>query len=208
MWISTRNSRTGQKLSKWLQRQELKLTTRSTERKSQQCVKWPETLGEHVSVVDANAWVIMHCRSFVFVVSLFVVSYCRCLLTVFLDSCTYTVAQVCALFTPSSSSCFMRTLSDLFDFSIHLISYLFISLIFLLFLLPYTFYFLDVVDNKPALFRWGAGPPGQKELSHRLWAQRPLHHGGLCRVHPGLLDRATVPWRLRLRWHHHRSDAP
>ena len=36
--------------------------------------KWPETLGEHVSVVDANAWVFMHWRSFVFVVSLFVVS--------------------------------------------------------------------------------------------------------------------------------------
>ena len=42
--------------------------------------------------------------------------------------------------------------------------HLFISLIFLLFLLPYTFCFLDVVDNKPAHFRWGAGPPGQKEL--------------------------------------------
>ena len=47
----------------------------------------------------------------------------------------------------------MRVLSDLFDLSIHFISYLFISLIFLLFLLPYTFYFLDVVDNKPAHFR-------------------------------------------------------
>ena len=40
----------------------------------------------------------------------------------------------------------MRVLSDLFDFSIHFISYLFISLIFLLFLLPYTFYFLDVYE--------------------------------------------------------------
>ena len=47
----------------------------------------------------------------------------------------------------------MRTLSDLFDLSFRFISYLFISLIFLLFLLPYTFYFLDVVDNKPAHFR-------------------------------------------------------
>ena len=52
------------------------------------------------------------------------------------------------------------------------------------------------------------GPLAKKELLHRLWAQRPLHHGGLCRVHPGVLKRATVPWRLRLRWHHHRSDAP
>ena len=47
----------------------------------------------------------------------------------------------------------MRMVSDLFDFSIHFISYLFISLIFLLFLLPYTLYFLDVVDHKPAHFR-------------------------------------------------------
>ena len=52
----------------------------------------------------------------------------------------------------------MRTVSDLFDLSIHFISYLFISLIFFLFLLPYTllpytFYFRDVVDNMPAHFR-------------------------------------------------------
>ena len=47
----------------------------------------------------------------------------------------------------------MRTVSDLFDLSIHFISYLFISLIFLLFLLPYTLYFLNGVDNKPAHYR-------------------------------------------------------
>ena len=47
----------------------------------------------------------------------------------------------------------MRVWSDLFDLSIHFISYLFISLIFLHFLLPYTFYFLNLVDNKPAHFR-------------------------------------------------------
>ena len=47
----------------------------------------------------------------------------------------------------------MRTLSDLFDLSIHLISYLFISLIFLLLLLLYTFYFLGVVDYNHAHFR-------------------------------------------------------
>ena len=43
--------------------------------------------------------------------------------------------------------------SDLFDFSFHFISYFFTCLIFLLFLLPYTFHFLDVVDNKPAHYR-------------------------------------------------------
>ena len=47
----------------------------------------------------------------------------------------------------------MRKVSDVFDFSIHFIPYLFISLIFLLFLLPYTFYFLNVVDKYPAYFR-------------------------------------------------------
>ena len=72
----------------------------------------------------------------------------------------------------------------------------------------FTFYFLDVVDYNHAHCRWGPGSPGQKELLHRLWAQRPLHHGGLCRVHPGVFKRATVQRRLRPRWHHHRSDAP
>ena len=51
----------------------------------------------------------------------------------------------------------MRTVSvasDLFDFSIHFISFLIISLIItLLFLLPYTFNFRNVVDKYPAHFR-------------------------------------------------------
>ena len=68
----------------------------------------------------------------------------------FLAKCAHTVAQVCALFTSLSSSCFMRTLSDLFDLSIHFVSGLFVSLIFLLFFLPYTFYIFDFVENKPA----------------------------------------------------------
>ena len=28
---------------------------------------------------------------------------------------------------------------------------------------------------------------------HRFWAQRQFHHRGLCRVHSGFRDRATVP---------------
>ena len=50
----------------------------------------------------------------------------------------------------------MRTVSvasDLFDFSIHFIPFLIITLITLLFLLPYTFNFHDVVDKYPAYFR-------------------------------------------------------
>ena len=50
--------------------------------------------------------------------------------------------------------------------------------------------------------------PGQKELLHRLRAQRPFHHGGLCRVHPGVRDRASVPRGLGLRRRRCRSDAP
>ena len=42
----------------------------------------------------------------------------------------------------------LSVLFDLLDFS-----YLFISPIFLLFLLPFAFCFLDVVDYKPAHFR-------------------------------------------------------
>ena len=123
--------------------------------------------------------------------------------------CPAQVGSSLSLRSPHSHpQVFMRTLSDLFDFSIHFISFLFISLISLLSLLPYTFYFLNVVDNKPAHFRWGAWHPGREELLHRLWAQRPLHYRGVCRVHPGVLRRAAVPWRLRLRGHHHRWDAP
>ena len=50
----------------------------------------------------------------------------------------------------------MRTVSvasDLFDFSIYFISFLIISIITLLFLLPDTFNFLNVVDEHPAYFR-------------------------------------------------------
>ena len=50
----------------------------------------------------------------------------------------------------------MRTVcvaSDLFNFSIHFISFLIISLITLLFLLRDTFHFLFVVDKYPAYFR-------------------------------------------------------
>ena len=62
----------------------------------------------------------------------------------------------------------MRTVSDLFDLSIHFISFLFISLVFFLFLLPYTllpytFYFRDVVDNMPAHFAEELGTPWSKK---------------------------------------------
>ena len=43
----------------------------------------------------------------------------------------------------------VSVVSDLFDFSTHFISFLIISLITLLFLLPDTFNFHDVVDKYP-----------------------------------------------------------
>ena len=76
---------------------------------------------------------------------------------------------------PWSSSCFMRTVSvasDLFDFSIHFMSFLIVSLIFLLFLLPDTFNFLNVVDTYPAYFRWGPWHPGRERSSHRPCTQK------------------------------------
>ena len=87
----------------------------------------------------------------------------------------------------------MRTVSDLFDFSIHFISLLFISLIFLLFLLPYTFHFLNVVDHKPAHFRWGAWHLCREELLHRLSAQRPLHHGAYVEYTQESLSKQRFP---------------
>ena len=74
-------------------------------------------------------------------------------------------------FIPWSSSCFMRTVrvaSDLFDFSIHFISFLFISLISLLFLQPDTFNFLNVVDKYPAHFRWGPWHFGREGSSNNV----------------------------------------
>ena len=47
----------------------------------------------------------------------------------------------------------VSVVSDLFDFSIHFNSFLIIFLITLLFLLPDTFTFLNVVDKYPAYFR-------------------------------------------------------
>ena len=124
--------------------------------------------------------------------------------------CTHTVAQVWVSVHPivtfmvhahcERCFCSLRLLP-----SLHL---LIISLITLLFLMPDIFNFLNVVDKYPAYFRWGPWHPGREWLLHRSWAQRPLHHGGLCRIHPGVPRRATVPWWLRLRWRHHRSDAP
>ena len=96
---------------------------------------------------------------------------------------------------------------DLFDTSIHFLSFFIISPITLLFLLPDTFNFHDVVDKYPAHFRWGPWHSCRVRPSHRFWAQRLPHHGGYSTLHPGILGRECVPERLRVRWRHHRQGA-
>ena len=143
MWISTRNSRTSQKLNKVVHRQiELKNDVQSEK---------PNNVWSNLKHLG-NLWAwlmplhaIMHWRSFVFVVSL----PC-CQLVSSLDCFPCLDVRTLWLkfespFIPWSSSWFMRTVSvasDLFDFSTHFISFLIISLITLLFLLPDTFYFM------------------------------------------------------------------
>ena len=75
-------------------------------------------------------------------------------------------------------------------------------------LLPVNFIFQDVVHKFSAYSCWGPGHPGRERASHRLWAQRVPHHGGLFRIHTGVLVRAVVTHWLRLRWSRHRQDAP
>ena len=146
------------------------LVTRSAERKSQRCVKWAGTLGKSLSVVGANAWAIMHWESYVFVVSLPCCQSVSSSLDCF--SClrgTHTDwLKFESPFTPWSSSWFMRAVSvasDLFDFSIHFISFLITSLITLLLVLSDTFNFHDVVDKYPAYFRWGPWHSGRVRAS-------------------------------------------
>ena len=178
--ISPRNSRSGQNVKWMVTAATIELTTWSAERNPTMCeVTW------HTWRTCERSWC-QSMRSFVSVVSLFLLSVSVVVLWLssLIDARTlWFKFKVWVLFTHRHThvSC---TLSDLFDLSIHFMSYLFISLIFLLFLLPYTFYFLDVVDNKPAPLPLRSWPLGQKELFHRLWGQRPLHHGGFMSSTP------------------------
>ena len=118
--------------------------------------------------------------------------------------CTHTVwLKFESSFIPWSTWWFMHAVSVA-----SVLSIIIISLMTLLVLLSHTFNLHDVVEKYPAYFRWGPWHPGRERASHRLWAQRPPHYRGSCRIHPGVLERAAVPWWLLLRWGHHRSDAP
>ena len=164
---------------------------------------------KHVNTHENNNWRLVSALSlFVCSVSSWLLVLSSSVAQFLAHMIAHTVAQVCALFVSSSSPCLMHTLSDsLFDLSIEFTFLLFIPFIFLHILLHYTFYFLDVVDYNHAHCRWGVGSPGLQVLLHKLRAQRLLPHRDLCRVHPGVRNRATVPRRLGLRRRRYRSDA-
>ena len=124
---------------------------------------------KHVNTHETNNWRLVSARSlFVCCVSSLVLVLSSSVAQFLALMIDHTVAQVCALFVSSSSPCLMRTLSDsLSDLSIYLTFLLFIPFVFLHFLLPFTFLFLDVVDYNHAHCRWGAGSPGLQELLHK-----------------------------------------
>ena len=102
-----------------------------------------------------------------------------------LSSVSVIVPWLFSTFIPWSSSWFMRAVSaasDLFDFSLHFISFLIISLITLLILVPDTFNFHDVVDEYPAHFRWGHWHPVRERASHinNLWSAPNTGYGSPC----------------------------
>ena len=70
----------------------------------------------------------------------------------------------------------MRTVRDLLDLSIHFICFsLHLSLIFSLFLLPCTFYFFNVVDNKPAHFPLRSLAPWSKTTPPQMYQNTSPH---------------------------------
>ena len=172
VWISTMNSRTGQKLNKLVQLSYnnwiVDMLTLSAEWKSQQCVKWPETLGKSVSGVDAQCMshhalkILRFFRSLSSLLSLGVIvpwlsSLFRCT-----PHCGSSLSLRSSHSPPHVSYALWALLSDLFDFSLHFISFPIICLITLLFLLLDNFIFHDVVDKYPAYFRWGPWHPGRE----------------------------------------------
>ena len=102
-------------------------------------------------------------------------------------------------------SCAVSVASDLFDFSLHFISFLIISLSTLLFLLPDNFNFLLLWLKTLRTSAEDFGTMAKNNTSTSYEPQRPLDYRGLCRIHPGVRWRAAVAWWLRLRWRHHRS---
>ena len=157
-----------------------------TQDETQQCVIWLGTLGQ------ANAWVFMHCGSFVFVVSLFqslffVVSW----LSLCFDLITMWLKFVrCSFHRHRHVSCARWV--TLFDLFVYFTSHLFHILHPPALLAAFHLLLRWCRDNH-AHVRRGVGSRGQDKLLHRSWTQRLLYHGGLCRVHPGVHDWATVP---------------
>ena len=131
--------------------------------------------------MSLHAWKILRFRSLSF---LLLVSVVVLWLSSLLDASTLWLKwfKLESTLIPSSSSCLMRTVSvasDLFDFSVHFIFFLIISLITSLFLLPDTFITPNVVDKYPAYFRWGLCTLA-KNNSSTLVAERTSRWTQLC----------------------------
>ena len=121
----------------------------------------------------------------------------------------HTLAQVCALVVSSSFPCLLRTLSD----SLRLFHLPHFPSLHSLYLpaLPAAYSPSSSLMSLTTTRRTAAeelGPPDNENSSTGYEPNDHFITRGLCRVQPGVRDRAAVPWRLRLRWHHHRSDAP
>ena len=94
---------------------------------------------------------------------------------------------------------------DLFDFSIHFIFFLIISLITLLFLLPDTFNFHDVVDKYPAHLLLRTLAPLPRTSLPQVMSPTSTTSRRLMNTTP---RNPRFPWWLPLRRRHHRQDAP
>ena len=173
VWIQ-RNRVQVKKLKKWMSAaKSIELMTRSTKRNPTMCEVtwniWKICVRSWCECMSHNAWKMFRFRdlSFLLSVSVFVFWF-------FLTNANAFGSSLFLVHT---------VLSDLFDFSIHFIPHVFSSLISLVYFVPFTFYFLVVVDNNPAHFQsWGG--------------------------HPGVRNGAALSWWFRLRWRHHRPNAP
>ena len=206
VWNYTRNLRTSQKLNKFVQRQ-IEFTKRSTA-KSQQCVKWYKTLGESVSVVDANAWAIMHWRSFVFVVSLFCCQFVSlpfdclpCKMHAHFGSSLSPIHPIVILMFSWRT---VSVASDLFDFSLHFISFL-ISLLSPCCSCcptPSSSFMSWTNTLRTSAEDFGTlaenEPPTSYESNDHFITEADVEY----------TQESSGPQWLRLRWRHHRQDAP
>ena len=163
---------------------------------------------KHVNTHETNNWRLVSARSlFVCSVSSELLVLSSSVAQFLAHMIDHTVAQVCALFVSSSSPCLVRTLSDsLSDLSIYLTFLLFILLFFLHILLPFTFLLMSWTTTT----RTAAEELAPQDYKNSSTGYEPNeYHITEAYVEYTRSPRASSPsqW-LRLRWRHHRQDAP